>query len=62
MSTDEFTKNEDFINQQMASGKILSKAEAEKRLQAGDLVWVDSYTRDDGTEVKGYYRTKPGRI
>ena len=26
----------------------------------GSLVWVDSYTRDDGTFVRGHYRKKPG--
>ena len=24
----------------------------------GDLIWVDDYTRHDGTPVKGYYRRK----
>lgn len=27
-----------------------------------DTVYVHPYTRDDGTEVKGYYRSKPSRI
>ena len=25
----------------------------------GGVVYVNSYTRTDGTEVKGYYRSKP---
>lgn len=24
----------------------------------GELIWVNDYTRDDGTPVKGYYRRK----
>ena len=26
--------------------------------QTGDLIWVNSYNRDDGTKVCGYYRRK----
>lgn len=26
--------------------------------QTGDLIWVESYTREDGTKVCGYYRRK----
>jgi len=33
----------------------------EKELQGSDnVVYVESYTRDDGTEVKAHYRSKPG--
>ncbi len=58
MSTDEFTDKEDFINQQLAGGKVMSKAEVEEKVQSGGAVWVEGYTRADGTQVKGYYRSK----
>ena len=28
-------------------------------MTGGAVVYVDSYTRSDGTEVKGYYRSRP---
>jgi hypothetical protein len=32
-----------------------------KRLVPSERVWVPGYTKDDGTQVKGYYRsTTPG--
>ena len=32
--------------------------EADEKVKTGDLIWVNSYTRDDGTKVCGYYRRK----
>ncbi|MBR1908551.1 DUF2974 domain-containing protein, partial [bacterium] len=58
MSSDEFKRNENFIDQQLKLGRIMTKAEAEEKVRNGDLIWVNSYTRDDGTEVSGYYRRK----
>ena len=31
---------------------------ADEKVKTGDLIWVNSYTRDDGTKVCGYYRKK----
>lgn len=58
MNNEEFLRNEKFIHQQMKTGNIMSKSEAEQEIKAGNLIWVHSYTRDDGTEVHGYYRRK----
>lgn len=59
MSPDEYSRLENFINQQIAEGKIMPEAQAKQQVQTGDLIYVNSYTRSDGTEVKGYYRSKP---
>lgn len=58
MSKDEYDKNENFINQQLNLGNIMSKAQADEKVKTGDLIWVESYTREDGTKVCGYYRRK----
>ena len=34
-------------------------SEAKQQLKAGNLIYVNSYTRSDGTKVKGYYRSNP---
>ena len=58
MSTDEYSRLENFINQQVAKGKVMPEAQAKQQVQAGNLIYVNSYTRYDGTEVSGYYRRK----
>lgn len=58
MSTDEFQKHEKFINKNMKDNKIMTKKEADEAVKSGNLIYVNSYTRSDGTEVKGYYRRK----
>lgn len=58
MTQDEFTQNEKFIMQQVAEGKVMTEMQAKEQLEAGNLIWVNSYTRADGTEVNGYYRRK----
>ena len=58
MSTDEFERLESFINQQVVAGKIMTDAQARQQVQAGNLIYVNSYTRSDGTPVHGYYRSK----
>ena len=57
MSSDEFTRNEKFINQQLESGNVMTKAQAEKEVQSGNLIWVNGYSRN-GIEVRGYYRRR----
>lgn len=59
MSQDEYLRLENFINQQLAKGKVMPEAQAKQQVQAGNLIYVNSYTRSDGTEVKGYYRSRP---
>ena len=58
MSTDEYQEKENHILRQIKNIGMLSDKEAKNKLQTGDLIWVNSYVRDDGTEVKGYYRHK----
>ena len=58
MTSEEFTRLENFINQQLAAGKVMPEAQAKQQVQAGNLIYVNSYTRSDGTEVKGYYRSR----
>lgn len=37
-----------------------TNAELQSTATAGNgIVYVNAYTRSDGTEVKGYYRSKP---
>ena len=33
-----------------------TKAELDKRTRIGELIYVEEYTRSDGTKVSGYYR------
>lgn len=58
MSTDEYQEKESYILNQIKNIGMLSDKEAKNKLKTGDLIWVNSYVRDDGTEVKGYYRHK----
>ena len=59
MTPDEYNRLENFINQQVAAGKVMPEVEAKQQLKAGNLIYVNSYIRSDGTEVKGYYRSRP---
>ena len=59
ITSEEFARLENFINQQVAAGKVMPEVQAKQQVQAGNLIYVNSYTRSDGTEVKGYYRSKP---
>ena len=56
MSGDEFMENEKAINYQMANLGIPRESELTGN---PDVVYVHAYTRDDGTEVKAHYRSKP---
>ncbi len=39
-------------------GKFPTKQELDVQVGSGDLIYVDDYTKADGTEVKGYYRKR----
>lgn len=39
-------------------GKIMREQDAQNATLNGDLIKVSSYTREDGTQVDGYYRRK----
>ena len=56
MSVDEFMENEKAINYQMANLGIPRESELTGN---PDVVYVHAYTRDDGTEVRAHYRSKP---
>ena len=36
-----------------------TKEELDKRTWIGELIYVEDYTRSDGTKVSGYYRAYP---
>ena len=59
MSGDEFMSNEKAINYQMANLGIPRESELASN---SDVVYVHAYTRDDGTEVKAHYRSKPDGV
>ena len=56
MSPKDFRQNEPAINYQMNNLGI----PREHELANSDEVYVKSYTRDDGTKVRAYYRSRPG--
>ena len=39
-------------------GKFPSKAELQAKTLKGDYIYVNNYTRSDGTKVNGYYRRR----
>ncbi|MBQ8168039.1 hypothetical protein IJZ97_01315, partial [bacterium] len=62
MSSDEFAKHEKEIDAQTRAFKGTMPTNGDLQREAmtgGGVVYVNSYTRSDGTEVKGYYRSKP---
>lgn len=58
MSKNEFLENEKYIMNQVKNQCVMPQWQAEDLFRSGNLIWVNAYTRDDGTEVKGYYRRK----
>jgi uncharacterized protein YcbK (DUF882 family) len=58
MSTAEFAKYEQAINRQMETIGIPNESQAKEAVQSGNMIYVQPYTRADGTEVRGYYRAK----
>ena len=57
MTTDEYLKNEKAIDFQLKTIGIPSQVQANQAIQSGGMIYVQAYTRADGTEVKGYYRS-----
>ena len=61
MSSDEFAKYEKEIDAQIKSmgGSMPTNGYLQREtITGGGVIYVDSYTRSDGTEVKGYYRSR----
>ena len=48
-----------YIDNIIDKNPMPSKKELDKRTRIGELIYVKSYTRSDGTKVSGYYRTYP---
>jgi len=62
MSSDEFAKHEKEIDAQTRAfnGTMPTNGDLQREaITGGGAVYVNSYTRSDGTEVKGYYRSRP---
>ena len=57
MSLDEFKINRPNIFKNMIEKKIINRDEARQKVLNGDLIWVNGYTRKNGGQVKGYYRS-----
>lgn len=50
----------DLYIQNIISNKPMpTKAELDKRVRIGELIYVNDYVRSDGTKVSGYYRSYP---
>lgn len=50
-----------YIEQLISNERISTKKELDKRTRIGELIYVEEYTRSDGTKVSGYYRAYPKR-
>lgn len=62
MSGDEFAKYEKEIMAQVKAmcGLMPTNGDLQREVMSGNLIYVNSYTRSDGTKVSGYYRSRPG--
>ena len=61
MTPDEFSKHEKEIDAQIRAmgGTMPTNGDLQHEAMTGDgVVYVNSYTRSDGTKVKGYYRSR----
>lgn len=51
---------EQYLNQAIENDwKIPEKKELDSKVQSGEMIYVDDYTKSDGTKVSGYYRKRP---
>lgn len=58
MTNKEFLNVQDIIDTQIKNKFAPSEYEAKQGVASGAYIYVDEYTRDDGTKVKGYYRKR----
>ncbi len=58
LSTADFQKFEKYIDKQLKEFGVPYEHQAQAEVAKGSMIWVDDYTRHDGTSVKGYYRRK----
>lgn len=59
MTESELKKHKKAISYQKQTIGIPTRKEAEKETAKGGLVYVKAYTRNDGVNVKSYYRARP---
>lgn len=48
-----------YIDNMIDKNSMPTKKEVDKRTRIGELIYVEDYTRSDGTKVSGYYRAYP---
>lgn len=48
-----------YLDQWLDESPMPTKSEVDKRARIGELIYVEEYTRSDGTKVSGYYRAYP---
>lgn len=48
-----------YMDQWIDKSPMPTKADVDKRTRIGELIYVEEYTRSDGTKVSGYYRAYP---
>lgn len=48
-----------FLDQMFEQDRFPTKEELDNRTRIGELIYVEDYTRSDGTKVNGYYRACP---
>lgn len=48
-----------YLDQAFDQDRFPTKEELDKRTRIGELIYVEEYTRKDGTKVNGYYRACP---
>ena len=60
MSPEEFKKHEKEIDAQTMAfnGTMPTNADLRLEVKTGGVIYVEPYTRSNGTEVKGYYRSR----
>lgn len=62
MSSDEFAKYQNEIDAQIKSmgGTMPTNQDLQREaMTGGGVIYVNPYTRSDGTKVNGYYRSRP---
>ncbi len=58
MTNEEFLNVQDVIDTQIKNKFAPSEYEAKEGVASGAYIYVNEYTRDDGTKVKSYYRKR----
>jgi len=59
MTSEEYHKNEKAINYQLTNIGVPTNKEL---MNSENVVYVKSYTKDDGTHVKAHYCSKPDKL